>query len=280
MSERIVCKPTPWFLLRAAAMLLMFGIFSVLFFRDGKWGYREENLAYHLSKAFERATGEFKAKKSELTPEAWRAYAEKQTVDFLPHTKEEKNAVPVPVPEGTPVPMPWPAVLHDYEAMKASLDQEQNKLFNEYRLQANIKKDVPEHDFPERKITEQWVVFGVCAVLTLGALFVLLRTLGRSMAIDGEAFYPPSGGKVPFADLARLDLRKWDTKGLAFAWAKTPSGGERKLRIDGLTYGGFKKEDGEPAERLMRRLKENFSGELIEYVTEPEEPAKPAAPGS
>lgn len=280
MSERIVCKPTPWFLLRAAAMLLLFGVFSVLFFRDGKWGYREENLSYHVSKAFEQATELFKEKKDQITPADWRAYAEKQTIDFRYADKETKAVVATPVPEGTPVPMPWPEVLGDYEAMKKSLDQERNKLFNDYRLQANLKKEAPEEIFPQRKITEQWVVFGACAVLALGALFVLLRTLGRSMAIDGEAFYPPSGGKIPFADLARLDLRKWDTKGLAFAWAKTPSGAERKLRIDGLTYGGFKKDEDEPAERLMRRLKENFSGELIEYVTEPEEPAKPATPGS
>jgi len=280
MSERIVCKPTPWFQLRAVAMLLMFGIFSVMFFIDGKWGYREKNLAYHLSKAFERASGEFKTKKDEFSPETWRAYAEKQTIDFISHTKDQTEAVPVPVPEGTPVPMPWPPVLHDYEAMNASLGQEPNKLLNDYRLQANLKKAVPEHDFAEHKITEQWIVFWICLVLTLGALFMLVRTRGRRLAIDEEAFYPASGGKVPFPDLARLDLRKWDTKGLAFAWAKTPSGGERKLRIDGLTYGGFKKEEGEPAETLMRRLKENFSGELIEYVTESEEPAKPAEPGS
>ncbi|MCW1887811.1 hypothetical protein OKA04_23940 [Luteolibacter flavescens] len=280
MSERIVCKPTPWFLLRAAAMLLMFGIFSVLFFRDGKWGYREQNLSYHMSKAFEKATTEFKAKKDSLTPEAWRAYAEKQVIDFIPLTKDESEKTPVPVPEGTPVPMPWPAILHDYEAVNASLGQEQGKLFNDYRQQADIKKAPPEKDFPERKVQEQWVVFWICLVLTAGAAAVLLRTLGRKMVIDDEGFYPASGGKFAFADLARLDLRKWDTKGLAFAWAKTPSGGEKKLRIDGLTYGGFKKEDDEPAERLMRRLKEKFSGELIEYVTEVEEPAKPATPGA
>ena len=65
-------------------------------------------------------------------------------------------------------------------------------------------------------------------------------------------------------------------QGLTFAFAKTPSGGERKLRIDGLTYGGFKPEHGEPAEQLMRALRENFTGEVIEYVTEPES----AAPGA
>ena len=35
--------------------------------------------------------------------------------------------------------------------------------------------------------------------------------------------------------------------------------------IDGLTYGGFKAEHGEPAERLIRRLKASFSGELIDF---------------
>ena len=93
------------------------------------------------------------------------------------------------------------------------------------------------------------------------------------MAIDGEAFYPAEGGRVAFGDLVRLDLRKWETKGLAFAWA-----GERRLRIDGLTYGGFKKEQDEPAERLMGRLKEKFKGEILEYGAETGEPAHPAPP--
>ena len=265
MSERIVCKPTPWFLLRAAAMLLMFGVFSVLFFVDGKWGYRAKNLSFYVSEAFKSAASEFDAKQNSMSPEAWREFASKQTVPF-----PEDHSI---LPEGTQVPMAWPEILHDYETVKASRSQEKNKLFNDYRLTANIKKDAPEKAYDAGKIREQWVVFYLCLALTAGAAFVLLRTLGRSMAIDGEAFYPATGGKVSFADLNRLDLRKWDTKGLAFAWA-----GERKFRIDGLTYGGFKKDEDEPAERLMRRLKENFKGELVEYVAESGESAQPAPP--
>lgn len=276
MSERIVCKPTPWFLLRAAAMLLMFGVFSVLFFVDGKWRYREYNVSYYLSQAFKQAAGEFKAKKDTMSPEEWRAFAGTQSIDFLHRTEKKPEGELVPVPEGTPVPMPWPEVLGDYGKMKASLDQPPTQLFDDYRLAAGIKHAPPEHNYPARKITEQWVVFWICLVLTIGAVVVLLRTMRRSIAIDGKAFYPAGGGAVPFADLTRLDLRKWDTKGLAFAWAKTPAGGERKLRIDGLTYGGFKKEQDEPAERLMIRLRENFSGELIEYVVEPAEPGSGA----
>ncbi|WP_193214458.1 hypothetical protein [Luteolibacter marinus] len=262
MTEPIVCKPTPWFLLRAVAMLLMFGIFAVMFFVDGKWGYREKNLSYYLAEAFEKATNDFKLKQDEMSPERWRSYAERQQVPF-PEDPEL-------LPEGTQVPMIWPVVLHDYDTMKSSLGQPMNKLFDDYRLEAGIRKDVPEHDFPKHKITEQWVAFGVCLVLTVGAAVVLLRTIGRSMSVDGEAFHPAGGGSIPFGDLVRLDLRKWDTKGLAYAWAKTAAGAERKVKIDGLTYGGFKKEQDEPAERLMQRLRGNFSGEIIEYVTEAE----------
>lgn len=280
MSERLVCKPTQWFLLRAAAMLLMFGVFTVLFFVDGKWGYREKNLSFYLSKAFEQAAQEFKAKKDTISPEAWREFAAAQKIDFLHRESEDEEPEQVPVPVDTAVPMPWPPVLHDYEAVKASLGQEPQKLFNDYRLEAGIKKEAPEQPFPARKIHEQWVVFWICLILSLGTVVVLLRTMGRRLAIDGEAFYPAGGGKVPFADLVRLDLRKWETKGLAFAWAKTPAGGERKLRIDGLTYGGFKKEESEPAEQLMKRLRENFTGEVIEYVTETAEPGAGAPAGS
>ncbi|TAE73499.1 MAG: hypothetical protein EAZ65_02095 [Verrucomicrobia bacterium] len=272
MSERITCKPTPWFLLRAAAMLLMFGVFSVMFFVDGKWGYREKNLSYFVSKAFEQAIGEFKATHADMSPEAWRSHAGRQVVE-LP---EDASLLP----EGTPMPMAWPEMLHDYERIKASLDQQPNPLFDDYRLLAGIKKEAPAKDYSGRKIFEQWVVFWVCLVLTIGALMVLLRTMGRSVAIDGEAIYPAGGGRVPFGDLVRLDLRKWSTKGLAFVWARTAGGAERKFRIDGLTYGGFKLEQGEPAERLMRVLRENFSGEVIDYAIDDGDSGAPATPAS
>lgn len=268
MSERIVCKPTPWFLLRATAMLLMFGIFAAMFFKDGSRGYREENLAYYLQQAFKKAREDFHTKRY-ATPEEWRAHASAQAVPF----PEDRSVLPA----DTRVPMPWPEVLQDYDRMNASLAEQESKLFDDYRGEKDIKKEAPEKPFDARKIGEQWVVFWICLALALGTLVILLRTIRRSISVDGEALYPVSGGRIPFSDLVRLDLRKWDTKGLAFAWAKTGSG-DRKIRIDGLTYGGFKKEQGEPAEALMRRVRENFRGEIIEFVAEDAGPAHPVQP--
>jgi hypothetical protein len=73
------------------------------------------------------------------------------------------------------------------------------------------------------------------------------------------------GRRIPFTDLKTLDLRKWETKGLAFL-DYDGTAGQGRLRIDGLTYGGFKQENDEPAERLMRLIRSRFSGEIIEYV--------------
>jgi hypothetical protein len=270
MSERIVCKPTPWFLLRAAAMLLMFGIFAVLFYQDGSTGYREKNLSFHIKKAVEAAVADFGDAKSRMSADEWREYAAKQRV-FPPETD------PSTLPQGTDVGMSWPALLGDYPAMEAGMSNWQTQLFDKYRDQAGLKKSPPEQPYSAKKIFEQWVVFWICLALFLATLFVLLRTLSRKMVLEGTTFQPAGGPAVELSDLKRLDLRRWQGKGLAFAWADNGKGGERKIRIDGLTYGGFKAEDDQPAERLMKGLRAGFSGELIDY----DEPTadEPAAAG-
>ena len=104
----------------------------------------------------------------------------------------------------------------------------------------------------------------VRVALAAVAGFFLLRTVRRSIVADQQSITDQKGKRVPFSDLRTLDLRKWETKGLAFI-GYDGTAGKGTLRIDGLTYGGFKKEHDEPAENLMRRIRANFSGEIIEY---------------
>lgn len=257
MSEPIVCKPTPWFLLRAVAMLLMFGVFAAMFFKDGKWGYRDQNYAYYMWRGFERASNEFAARKGEMTPAEWKSYAASQQIE-LP---EDRSILP----EGTPDRVAWPEILQDAEAMAAASENPRSQLFDPYRESVGMKTKVPEHDFIAQKIFEQWVVFWICLGLVVAALVILIRTLGRSLRLNDGVFQPAGGAPVAVKDLTRIDLRRWQNKGLAFAWAPDGKGGERKIRIDGLTYGGFKEEHGQPAERLMKAILAGFSGEVIDY---------------
>lgn len=268
MSDRIVCKPTPWFLLRAAAMLAMFGVFAALFYMDGRWGYREKNLSFHLKEAVERAVAEFGDAKGRMSADEWREYAAKQRV-FVAETDMST------LPEGTSEDLRWPELLGDFGAMEAGMGNWQALIFDRYRDEAGLKKDAPEQAYSAKKIFEQWVVFWICLVLFVGTLFVLLRTLARRIVLDGTTLSPAGGRAVELADLTRLDLRRWQGKGLAFAWA-----GDRKIRIDGLTYGGFRVEDDQPAERLMQGIKAGFSGELIDYEAPAEEEPRPAGDGA
>lgn len=267
----ITCKPTPWFLFRAVVMLLLFGVFAVLFYRDGSTGYRKKNEIFYLHKTFEQASNKFLEAKAKgpLTPAEWKMYAAKQTVDF-----PDDRAV---LPSALELPMPWPAILQDY----AKMETQWNLLWREYTKDRGLDATTPEEPYDAQKIKEQWIVFGGSALLSLVAAFFLIRTVRRSISVDGEALTTQLGQRIPFADLKSLDLRKWETKGLAFIEFDGPSG-KGTVRIDGLTYGGFKKENDEPAERLMHHLRERFSGEIIEYTTVPEgessdDPATPAA---
>ena len=56
-------------------------------------------------------------------------------------------------------------------------------------------------------------------------------------------------------------------KGIAYA---TVNG--RKIRMDGMTYGGFDPAAGQPAEALMQALLAQYRGEILEYEQK-DEPA-------
>lgn len=254
--DTIVCKPTPWFLFRALVMLLMFGVFSVLFYLDGSTGYRKKNVEFFLHQTFQRASDDFSRMNSdgELTPEVWKPHAEAQSVIF----PKDRSILPADIA----LPMKWPEILHDFDKVKPL---QWKKLWLEYSKEQGYNSEPVEEAYTARKIYEQWVVFWICLALSVGALFFLIRTLGRSIQANAEGVTTQQGKSVRYTDFKTLDLRKWDTKGLAFIDYDGPSG-KGRIRIDGLTYGGFKKDQGEPAEALMRKIRAHFSGEILEYA--------------
>lgn len=89
------------------------------------------------------------------------------------------------------------------------------------------------------------------------------------MKVDDQGYYPPGGSLIPFPTIKILDMRKWETKGLA-TLVYEADGKENKAKIDGMVYGQFKEEEGAPADALFQRILENFEGELIELVDENE----------
>lgn len=238
-------------------MVLMFGVFAVLFYIDGSTGYRKKNESFYLHKTFQSANGKFSEMNSSgsLTSAAWESYAAGQTVDF----PDDRSILP----ESLKLPMPWPEILHDFDRMKPL---QWNILWREYTKERGLNASPPEEPYNARKIREQWIVFGICAALATVASFFLVRTINRSISVNDDELTDSKGRRIPIRDFKTLDLRKWDTKGLAFIDYEGSSG-KGRIRIDGLTYGGFKKENDEPAERLMQKIRARFSGEIIEYTS-------------
>jgi hypothetical protein len=243
-------------------------VFSVMFYLDGSTGYRAKNEEYYLYRTFRAATEQFAEMEAEggLTAERWAAHAAKQKVAF----PEDPSILPSHLNPD----MPWPAILADYDTMK-SLELKQ--LWLDYSGERELSEKPPDEPFTARKIFEQWVVFWICLALFLFTLFIMIRTLRRSIVADAKGLTTQTGRHIPYNEIKVLDLRKWDTKGLAFADYDGPSG-KGRARIDGLTYGGFKQELNEPAEQLMRLLRSRFSGEIIEYAEVAEDEAQ--NPGS
>lgn len=264
-NNMIICKPTKWFLMRALAMLLMFGIFTGLFIKDGLSGYKEKNLQFYMHQSFQLAGAVFDdaAQDDEITDGQWRTLAKAMELSF---PENSEAVLPAGVDSGMALP---DIVIEGYEVFKAQGGEQGAVLL--WRQYTSDKKgwneEPPKKAYDADNIRNQFVAAGVSGALFLIVLFVLLRTLGRSMKVDDDALYAQTGARIPYEDMVRIDKRKWDNKGLALVYYKQ-DGIEKKVKIDGMVYGQFREEEGAPAEKLFTKILENFKGDIVDYEVE------------
>lgn len=256
-SEKIVCKPTPWFLWRAIAMMGMFFGFAGWFAYDGLIGYPKKNQIYYLHKNFEKAGEVFKEKLKTggLTEESWKEYVSTQKVEY----PEEAKGI---IPKNTDMNQPWPKELEDYQLLK---DENAETVWLRYTGGRKMNSETLPKPHDSESMRTQLILTGTTAVLGLLAFFFLFRTMGRKMVVDAEAFYPACGKKILYSSMRQLDKRRWENKGLASIMYEE-NGEQKKAKVDGLTYGGFKEEQNAPAERLFEKIVANFKGEIVEYI--------------
>ena len=256
-AAMILCKPTKWFLYRAVGMLAMFAFLGGWFYKDATKGYRLKNEIFVMDQNFAKASHDFQefSKTSGFSSADWTEYASRQQVNF----GDDLSLLPTDLV----LPRAWPDELKNAEL----LSKGQSAAWDAYTERMKWDREAPDKFHDRRSINEQWYFCYALSALALVALFLLIRTSRRSMSCDQEKITTQEGNVVYFHELKKLDLRKWSTKGLAFGYFEKANGNKGKVRFDGMSYGGFQKEDGEPAEALMRRVRENFHGELIEYVS-------------
>jgi hypothetical protein len=233
-EEVIECRVTPWYFKRMGMLAAMLIVFAGLFFYDGIWGYAAKNEKAAMKERFEEEVLKgYDRAKSENTLDAWRA-------EMI-----EKR---------------WPVDING-----------QPPKWMSYAAEHGI--DEKPKRYSDKEIAEQFWWGGT---MGLGSLIVgVLVFLNRSKMLKGyaEHWVTPEGKEVLYTDVFRVDKRKWDNKGLAYAFHRGADGvKEVREVIDDLKFAG--------ADRVLERLLARFRGELIEKVMEPEEVAEPAVDSS
>jgi hypothetical protein len=141
-----------------------------------------------------------------------------------------------------------------------------------YALEKNLDAEPPERT--PKHITEQFVFAAITAAIALAILATYLLNRKNVLRADANSFTTPSGHRVPFDSVFRIDKRKWKYKGLAYVHYRPEDGGPaRRAAIDDLKFGG--------AGAVLDRLLGQFEGELIDRIEPGDEaPGNPAQEAS
>ena len=138
--------------------------------------------------------------------------------------------------------------------------QKDSARLEEWRQLANERGwELEPEEYTDSKIATQWqfTVGMFVAALVVAGIFLLNK--GKKLKADAEAFYTPAGKRVAFADVFKVDRRKWDHKGLAYAmYREGGEGSASKATIDDLKFVG--------ADKVLSRLVNNFKGDLIDRL--------------
>lgn len=211
----------------------MLVVFAVLFLYDGKWGYPAKNKKAEIKDRFaEEVLKGYDKAKSANSLDAWRA---------------EMRAKSWPV-DVNGEPPKWISY-----AAEHGMDEKPKK-------------------YSDREIAEQfwWGGGMLVAALVVGGLVLVNK--GKVLRGYQDRFVTPEGQEVRFADVFKVDKRKWASKGLAAVHYKPGGqGAEKRAVLDCLKF------DEKGAEAVLDRLVSSFSGELIEKVDEPDEDEDGAA---
>lgn len=257
----IICKPTLDTFVRFAVVLAAFFGFGLYFFYDASIGYRKANEVFYSYRAFARLGAEATR---EINAEAWTKQRKEQPL-FDTHltggewiVQEETHSYPLPRDcEAVSV---CPPETHQLAAMNESW----NNCWLAYSARRKFPAAPGEHGYDTAAIREQWYAGGFCMLLSCVILALMLRTSRRVMALRGDNI-TAAGQNFRIDEITRLDLRQWGKgfKGIAYATVNN-----RRVRLDGMTYGGFDPAKGEPAEEFMRELRKQYRGEIVEYEQE------------
>lgn len=109
----------------------------------------------------------------------------------------------------------WPRSNERYRRHAEFMEKEDKNGWIAYAKEKGWKAEPPEKLYTDSAIAGQFVVGGVLIMGALVSLAYWAANRGRSLRLDDEAVYGPTGVKVPLPAITGLGLKKWEAKGYA-----------------------------------------------------------------
>lgn len=256
-SISIICKPTLDTFARFGVVLAAFFGFGLYFFYDASIGYYKANEAFCSYHAFSQL-GQKISDHSKATWTAERATSPLLATEMIDGVLNGIHGEHrYPLPQQCAAAQTCPPEAADYDSMNKSW----NDCWAAYSARMHFPITPAEHGHDAATIREQWYAGGVCMIISVILVALMIRTAKRTMRLEGDTV-TAAGQSFKVSDITRLDLRQWSAgyKGVAYATVKG-----KRVRLDGMTYGGFNKDKGEPAEQWMQALLAQYKGEIIDY---------------
>lgn len=119
----------------------------------------------------------------------------------------------------------------------------------------------------EYDINEQFFYAGAAGLAALGFLSRFAYMFGRWIECDDTTLRDKAGHETTYANITELNKKKWQSKGIAFAYYKNQSGTER-IRLDDFYF------DREKTRQILRKVEANIDLALISNG-KPEPPEAP-----
>ncbi len=261
MSETpIICKATRDTFVRFGIVLAAFFGFGLYFFYDAAIGYRKANEAILSFNAF----SQLGAQASKLSSYDWSSLMSQGGLIAAAEGRDDAAVDAkgdlIPLPAGCEALKSYPDEVRDQDAMSKSW----MNCWSAYseRMHHPIKPGDHAHD--EGAVREQWYGGAACMLVSVILLAFMIRTSRRELSLRGDVVCA-AGKQFKISDIERIDLRQW---GKGFKGAAYFTVGGRSIKADGMTYGGFGKAQGEPAEKFMQALLARYTGEIVDYEKE------------
>jgi len=265
-NASIICKPTKDTYIRFGIILLALWGFALYFFFDATTGYPKKNAAYFSYKAFVIQG----AQAGDYSASAWRDRHAASPLIVTSIQQDGKSyfidtaGKQYPLPSRLEASLSKPTEFLDHAKIRESW----NQAWVDYSARMHYDIRPPEKPFDQSYINEQWIAAGVCIFLACIILYLIIRTSKRQLSIDGTGI-KAAGQEFDVSEIESIDIRQWGAGYKGCSYFKVNG---KKLKIDGMTYGGFEAKNGEPAERWMQAVLQAYKqvehGIVIEYEKE------------